>query len=422
MSRPADDPRARSIRRAVTRAGAAVALLGAGVLPAAWSATTPAQAPTASAAAQATTLQAERLRPAAGSGRIVRDASAGGRRALLLTGGGAARGRVRLPRPSRLRLVVRGTACRGAPRVSVTVDGTRVLSASVRSTARWATLRATPTLAAGTRDVSVRLGNARRTARCRRSLRVDRLVFTAAPAPTPSGPGSWWRPGPGTSWQWQLTGSIDTSVAADMYDIDLFDAPAATVRELHERGRHVVCYLDAGTYEPDRPDADAYPQAVLGAEVEGWPGERWLDIRRLDVLGPIIERRLDDCRAKGFDGVEPDNVDAYANDSGFPLGADDQLAFNRFLATAAHRRGLSVGLKNDLDQVAALEPRFDWALDEQCFQYAECEALRPFADAGKAVFIAEYELEPSAFCAAARAAGYSAIRKRLDLDAWREAC
>lgn len=231
-----------------------------------------------------------------------------------------------------------------------------------------------------------------------------------------------WVPAPGTTWQWQLSGRIDRSVKAEMYDIDLFDASAATVATLHRRGRHVVCYLDAGSYEPGRPDAASYLAAVRGAEVEGWPGERWVDIRRLNVLGPILKRRLDLCRRKGFDGVEPDNVDAYANDSGFPLSSADQLRFNRYVAAAAHARGLSVGLKNDLDQVRALQPHFDWALSEQCFQYDECDALRPFTRAGKAVFIAEYQLAPRAFCAQARAAGYSAIRKRLDLDAWRQAC
>jgi hypothetical protein len=231
-----------------------------------------------------------------------------------------------------------------------------------------------------------------------------------------------WNPAPGTSWQWQLSGRIDRSVKAEMYDIDLFDTSAATVASLHHRGRHVVCYLDAGSYEPGRPDAAEFPAAVLGAGLEGWPGERWLDVRRLDVLGPILKRRLDLCRRKGFDGVEPDNVDAYANDSGFPLSAADQLTFNRFVAAAAHARGLSVGLKNDLDQASALQPHFDWALNEQCFQYHECDALRPFTRAGKAVFVAEYRLAPRAFCARARAAGYSAIRKRLELDAWREAC
>jgi hypothetical protein len=383
------------------------------------------------ARATATTLQGERLRVATGSGHVVRDASASGHRVLLLDGGTAARGRARVRVRSRLSVIARRAGCAGVPRIVVSVDGTRVLSGAVRSVRRWTTLRGAPIVRAGARTVSVRLLNPRRTARCRRGVRLDRLVFTAAPAPAaplpaPAAPAptapAVWVPAAGISWQWQLTGPLDLSVDAALYDVDLFDTTAAAVAELHARGRHVVCYLDAGTYEPGRPDAGAFPDAVLGAGVEGWPGERWLDIRRLDVLRPILEHRMDLCRDKGFDGVEPDNVDAYANTSGFALSAADQLAFNRFLAAGAHARGLSVGLKNDLDQVAALEPDFDWALDEQCFQYRECDALQPFARAGKAVLIAEYETEPPAFCPPARAAGYSAIRKHLELDAWRQAC
>ena len=120
--------------------------------------------------------------------------------------------------------------------------------------------------------------------------------------------------------------------------------------------------------------------------------------------------------------IEPDNVDGYSNNSGFPLTAQDQLAYNTFLANAAHARGLSVGLKNDLDQVTALQPLFDWALNEQCFQYAECDMLIPFATAGKAVFQAEYEGATSAFCPQAKAMRFSAMLKHLLLDAFREAC
>ena len=36
--------------------------------------------------------------------------------------------------------------------------------------------------------------------------------------------GGIWRPQPGTSWQWQLTDSINTSIDVEMYDIDLEDA------------------------------------------------------------------------------------------------------------------------------------------------------------------------------------------------------
>ncbi|MEA2289336.1 MAG: hypothetical protein QOD55_1333 [Solirubrobacteraceae bacterium] len=231
-----------------------------------------------------------------------------------------------------------------------------------------------------------------------------------------------WRPRPGTTWQWQLTTPVDQSVDAQMYDIDLFDNSAAVVASLHAKGRRVVCYMSAGSFERGRPDSRRFPRSVLGKALDGWPDERWLDIRRIDRLRPIMERRLDLCRRKGFDGVEVDNIDGYANDSGFRLTAAHQLRYNRFLARAAHARGLSIGLKNDLDQVRALEPRFDWALNEQCFQYDECERLLPFVRARKAVFTVEYELEPSAFCGRARELGFMSMRKKLDLDAWRETC
>lgn len=232
----------------------------------------------------------------------------------------------------------------------------------------------------------------------------------------------WWRPRAGLSWQWQLTTPVDTSVRADVYDIDAHDNTAAVVAALHRAGRRVVCYVNAGSWEPYRPDAGNYPKVLLGKPLDGWPDERWLDIRRLDLLTPLLAHRLDECRAKGFDGVEPDNVDGYQNDTGFPLTAADQLAFDRAVAGLAHRRGLAVGLKNDFDQVPALRPDFDYAVDEQCAQLRECAVLSAFVRAGEPVFDAEYAVPTSAFCAQTRSLGISAIRKRLELDAWRGTC
>ena len=80
-------------------------------------------------------------------------------------------------------------------------------------------------------------------------------------------------------------------------------------------------------------------------------------------------------RAKGFDAVEFDNVDGYANRTGFPLTGADQLRYNMLLANEAHRRGLGALLKNDLGQIRALLPYFDVALNEQCLQYDECGRL-----------------------------------------------
>jgi hypothetical protein len=230
-----------------------------------------------------------------------------------------------------------------------------------------------------------------------------------------------WTPAAVTSWQWQLQGDIDTSIAAQMYDVDGFEVTKATVRELHHAGRAVVCYLSAGSWERWRPDARDFPNSVKGAS-NGWPGERWLDIRKLRILRPIMRARLDLCAAKGFDAVEFDNVDGYQNRTGFPLTGSDQLRYNVFLANQAHRRRMSAVLKNDLSQVRDLLPYFDMALDEQCFQYDECNRLRPFVSAGKAVFTVEYRLALADFCPQAADLGFTSMKKRLGLGAWRRPC
>lgn len=252
------------------------------------------------------------------------------------------------------------------------------------------------------------------------SVAVSALALAAPPST--SSAAAWWIPALATSWQWQLTGTIDLDVNAAMFDLDAVDTTAATVAALHARGRRAICYLSAGTWEDGRPDAARFPQEVLGAVVSGWPDERWLDIRRLDLLEPIMAARLDGCRNKGFDGVEPDNVDGYANRSGFPLTGADQLRYNRWFAGAAHARGLGAGLKNDLDQIPELVGVFDFAVNEQCFQFDECGALAPFTAAGKAVFQVEYRTVASAFCAQAVALHFNSLRKNLALDAYREAC
>ncbi|MFF7725160.1 endo alpha-1,4 polygalactosaminidase [Streptomyces sp. NPDC008001] len=236
----------------------------------------------------------------------------------------------------------------------------------------------------------------------------------------PGGPH--WQPRPGLRWQWQLDGKVDTGAGVPVYDIDGFENSAGTVKELHDRGAKVICYVNAGAWEDFRSDQKAFPKRLLGERNKGWKGEKWLDIRRLDELRPIMAARFDMCREKGFDAVEPDLTEGYRNRTGFPLSGDDQLAFNRMLARLAHDRGMAVGLKNDLDQIPALVGDFDFAVNEQCAEFEECEKLTPFIKGGKAVFHVEYALEPKEFCPTAQRLGLSSMRKKLELDAWREPC
>lgn len=243
--------------------------------------------------------------------------------------------------------------------------------------------------------------------------RLDYLALVATVDDPP--PTDVWQPAPGTTWQWQLQGEIDPSYDVDMYDIDLFDTPHSLIDELHADGRVVICYFSAGSWENWRPDAAGFPAAVKGRS-NGWPGEKWLDIRRLDILGPIMAARLDLAAAKGCDGVEPDNIDAYTNNTGFPLTYAHQLTYNRWLADEAHARDLSIGLKNDLEQIGDLLPYFDWAINEQCYQYDECELLDPFVAAGKAVFGVEYSGNPATFCPPLNARDFSWLKLPLELD------
>ncbi|HEX3695702.1 MAG TPA: endo alpha-1,4 polygalactosaminidase [Polyangia bacterium] len=257
----------------------------------------------------------------------------------------------------------------------------------------------------------------------RRSVGFGLGLFSAALVAQAAEPVAGWKPAPGLSWQWQLSGTIDLTVDAVMFDVDLFDVPATTVAALHQRGRIAVCYVNAGSFENWRPDAPRFPAALKGKPLVGWPGESWLDIRQMEQLASIMDARMDLCRAKGFDGIELDNVDGYSNDTGFPLTAADQLRYNLLLANHAHARGLSVGLKNDLDQIPSLVGVFDWALNEECFAENECDRLLPFIAAGKAVFNVEYVLPAAAvICPRAKRLRFSTLIKDRNLGAKRQAC
>ena len=150
-------------------------------------------------------------------------------------------------------------------------------------------------------------------------------VPAPAPAPTPSPTASpsgeaaaWYRPAAGIDWHWQLTGALDMSLPVAVYDIDLYETPKSTIEALQARGVKVICYFSAGSRENYRSDASDFASADIGKTMDGWPDEQWVDIRS-NAVRAIMAKRLDLAAQKGCDGVEPDNVDAYTNDSGFAL-------------------------------------------------------------------------------------------------------
>ena len=234
-----------------------------------------------------------------------------------------------------------------------------------------------------------------------------------------------WVPVPGTTFEWILQGYRGVIPTAEAVDVDLFDTPQSQVAALRKAGKIPICYVSVGTWENWRPDRRDFPARLLGNPLDNWPGERYVDIRNLTLLGPILLARLDLCRAKGFLAVEPDNVDVGDNNSGFRISKADTLRFLKFLANAAHSKGLSIGLKNVPELSSTMAGTYDWALTEDCFDQGFCADSAPFIAAGKAVFAVEYtdnNINFTKFCQQAKQLGLSPLLKQRNLKEWSKAC
>ncbi|GAB3356266.1 endo alpha-1,4 polygalactosaminidase [Lysobacter tyrosinilyticus] len=283
---------------------------------------------------------------------------------------------------------------------------------------------------------------------------------------------TWWQPTADKplSFHWLLSTPLDlndpvkmglrdfsgrTLPEPDVYDIDGEINPKSTVDALHARGKKVICYIDAGVYETYRSDAWKFQQItpqIWGKPDAGWEGHYWLDIRRVAELEPVMKARMQMCKDKGFDAIEPDEIDAWENSldpatnqpsaqngaTGFAITYADQLYYNRKLAQWAHEIGMSIGQKGDIIQTIDLVGDFDWTLNEECNAYSECiwpydptsdtevPGLQLYTQANKAVFIAEYKTYTStkwtSICQSSRTRHFNTVRFKLNLNGPRQPC
>jgi hypothetical protein len=252
--------------------------------------------------------------------------------------------------------------------------------------------------------------------------------MAAAPATDPAvTSGDWYRPAVDVNAQVQLQGTPNISYDVALYVLDLFDTDSAVIDALHADGRKMICYFSAGTFENWRDDAGRFTAADKGRRLGNWPGERWLDVRSQNVRA-IMADRLDLAVQRGCDGVDPDNVDGYANRTGLPLTYQDQIDYNTWLAEQAHQRGLATSLKNDLGQIDDLVAHFDFAINESCHEWDECELLMPFIEAGKPVVHINYlyaddPIGRAELCLYTRGLGFNTLTLPQMLDgSFRHSC
>ena len=236
-------------------------------------------------------------------------------------------------------------------------------------------------------------------------LTPELAAHLPAPVPCDAKKGSCWKPAIGMEWQLQLGCDTDKTctnleVQVPFYVIDGVGNPASTVAAIHKRGEHAYCYVDIGSWEETRSDASKFPESALGERYIGWPHERWLDIRQMDILAPIMIARMQVCVQKGFDGVQFDNVQDWDNPTGFPITQGESAYYTAWMANQAHAMGLSAAWENAPTNVAVLEPYMEALIFESCSRHQFCGQSAPMVNAGKWAGGVEYNpaFKDMSFC------------------------
>ncbi|KAH6899637.1 glycoside hydrolase superfamily [Thelonectria olida] len=253
---------------------------------------------------------------------------------------------------------------------------------------------------------------------------------------------SLWKPKVGASWQIILKypialGSNDTTSDlepdVDIWDLDLYENDASTFSALRDAGKHVICYFSAGSWEDWRDDAGDFDKKDLGKGLDGWAGEKWLNISSPSVRN-IMRKRIKLASDKGCHAIDPDNVDGYANKNGLDLTSADSISYMKFLSDEAAKYNMSTGLKNAGGIISSVLSYVHFSVNEQCIQYGECDTFSPFIDDNKPVFNIEYpddapkvkDSEKKVICNtegdASGSKGFSKVIKKMNLDGWVEYC
>ncbi|KAJ7693838.1 glycoside hydrolase family 114 protein [Mycena rosella] len=152
--------------------------------------------------------------------------------------------------------------------------------------------------------------------------------------------------------------------------------------------KYNICYINAFQTQPDAAsfwqssaNAGLLLHKASGALFEDpdWPGEYFLDTRtdaNRQAIATIINGWIDSCQAKGFNAIEPDNLDTFTRSNNL-LTAADNLALAKLFTDHAHSIGLAVAQKNtggDLGSTGKSTVGFDFAVAEECQEYEECDS------------------------------------------------
>lgn len=231
----------------------------------------------------------------------------------------------------------------------------------------------------------------------------------------PIGP-AYWQPKPGETKNWdiQVNAPIDLAETRQMMIVDLWasvpaatmidhgdgapvsvpaGANASTIATLLARQTIIICRVGLGGLKMTDPDASKFPAAAISAmTLQDDPGAHFLDFAQREAWEDIAFARIDLAKEIGCDGIEPYLSDHGTIDLGFMPDLDLQNAWYSTVALEVHERELSAGMRNgvNIGSVDTQVGNYDWLLVERCGEDGNCELVRPFLNARKAVLAIDY--------------------------------
>jgi hypothetical protein len=211
---------------------------------------------------------------------------------------------------------------------------------------------------------------------------------------------------------YQIGGAYTPPAGVSVVSRDHEDAPAA--------GLYNICYVNAfqaqegaeGDWDSDLLLHDANGDIVYDGD---W-GEALLDVSTADKRQRIadqVDGWIDDCAAKGYQAIEPDNYDSYTRSKKLLTSAEAE-SYITLLADHAHARGLAIAQKNTSDLAKDhTATKLDFAIAEECGTYDECDAYT--AAFGDNVIVIEYTAKGLTKACTGWGDQLSIVRRDLDV-------
>ncbi|WP_326949100.1 MULTISPECIES: endo alpha-1,4 polygalactosaminidase [unclassified Amycolatopsis] len=209
---------------------------------------------------------------------------------------------------------------------------------------------------------------------------------------------------------YQIGGAYTPPSGVKVVSRDHTAAPAA--------GLYNICYVNAFQSQPgaegewgDLLLRDANGNVVVD---EDWD-EALLDLHTADKRTRVaakVNAWVDDCAARGYQAIEPDNYDSFTRSRGL-LSDSDAQAYIRLLSAHAHQKGLAIGQKNTSELAGQRQANgLDFAIAEECGQQKNCGEFTPAF--GDHVIVIEYT-DAGLKTACSRWSSLSIVRRDLDV-------